>query len=146
MPPDRLRQRTRSSPAARIIRGEGILRGEPADAFGEVAVGVGIAGNEVAQRRQHAEGVGLVKPIQHRQDTRLNSRQRKRPPGFSTRRASASAASMWVTLRMPKAMVIGVDRGIGDRQALGVAAHPGEAGEQAAVDDRDRVRPRASPG
>ena len=36
---------------------------------------------------------------------RLNSRQRKRPPGFSTRRASASTAGLSVQLRRPKAMV-----------------------------------------
>mmetsp|Transcript_86777 Transcript_86777/g.173218 ORF Transcript_86777/g.173218 Transcript_86777/m.173218 type:complete len:233 (-) Transcript_86777:373-1071(-) len=34
-----------------------------------------------------------------------NSRQRKRPPGRSTRCASRSASSMRVTLRMPKAIV-----------------------------------------
>ena len=33
---------------------------------------------------------------------RENSRHRNRPPGFSTRRASRSAAEMSVTLRMPK--------------------------------------------
>mmetsp|Transcript_15204 Transcript_15204/g.57375 ORF Transcript_15204/g.57375 Transcript_15204/m.57375 type:complete len:312 (+) Transcript_15204:1704-2639(+) len=37
--------------------------------------------------------------------TRLNSKHMKRPPGRSTRNASASALSTWVTLRMPKAMV-----------------------------------------
>ena len=37
--------------------------------------------------------------------TRENSRQRKRPPGRSTRRASARARSIRVTLRRPKAMV-----------------------------------------
>ena len=35
---------------------------------------------------------------------RENSRQRNRPPGFSTRRASARARGMSVTLRRPKAM------------------------------------------
>ena len=33
---------------------------------------------------------------------RENSRHRKRPPGFSTRRASRSAAETSVTLRIPK--------------------------------------------
>ena len=34
-----------------------------------------------------------------------NSRQRKRPPGLSTRLTSASARSIRVTLRMPNAIV-----------------------------------------
>ena len=37
--------------------------------------------------------------------TWLNSRQRKCPPGFSTRAASRSAAGISVTLRMPNAIV-----------------------------------------
>lgn len=37
--------------------------------------------------------------------TRENSRHRNRPPFFRTRWASDRARSMWVTFRMPNAMV-----------------------------------------
>ena len=85
--------------------GESVGPREAANRFHQIAIGLRVAGDDPAERRDHVEGVEIVEPSSPGTSTAENSRQRKRPPIRSTRCASASAASMRGTLRMPKAMV-----------------------------------------
>ncbi len=64
----------------------------------------------------------------------MNSRHRKRPPGFNTRRASASAASIRVTFRKSETNSVEVDAAVGDRQPLGIGAHPLDACEDPLIE------------
>jgi hypothetical protein len=55
-----------------------------------------------------------------------NSSTSSRPPGLSTRRISAMAASLWVMLRRPKATLTTVEMIVGEGQLLGVALGDGK--------------------
>ena len=92
---------------ARSCRAKVACGGEAADALDQIAIGRRVAGDHLGRASgSDAEGIAIVEPARAAAAaTRRNSRQRKRPPGLSTRRASASARSIWVTLRMPKAIV-----------------------------------------
>ena len=77
---------TRAKPAFRIIAGEFLGRGKLADQFHEIAIGLGVAGDHAADLRDRAKGIEFIQLVEPRHvDVDENSRQRKRPPGFSTR-------------------------------------------------------------
>ncbi len=87
MPPDRFctaRGRGRPRAASR----PGSPGPGTCDAFGQVAVAVGVARDQPAEAGQHLERPGSYGGASTATCRRENSRQKKRPPGLSTRRAS----------------------------------------------------------
>ena len=77
-----------------------------ANRFHQIAIGLGVAGDRAPERRDHVERVEIVEPVEpgHIDRRKTPGREIVRRP-CSTRCASASAASMRGTLRMPNAMV-----------------------------------------
>ena len=64
MPPERLRCFTWVKPAFSIILRERGLRRKAPDAFGEIAIGRAVARHQLAEPRQHGEGIEIVEIVQ----------------------------------------------------------------------------------
>ena len=134
MPPERLRRATREKPASRHHLGQRLLVGEHADAFGEVAVAFGIAGDRPAERGQGTcERPGIVERARGRRSGRGRIRGRR-----SGRPASARGAPR--PARRPcRCSCAGRRRSATrSRQAIG----SGRRSASAARKDRSAAKPR----
>ena len=80
--------------------------GKAPDRFDEIAIGLGVARNRAAERRNDVEGIEIVERIEARARRRSKIRDRRTGPRAAARdRTRASATSIRGTLRMPNAMV-----------------------------------------
>ena len=106
MPPVRLRQVTRSKPGVADHAGECFLRREAADALDEIVVGLGRAGRERAEARNHLEGMEVVEPVEQRHLALREFEAEEVAADLQDAEGlRSSALSICVTLRMPKAIV-----------------------------------------
>ena len=64
MPPERLRYWTRAEAGRFDHRLELFLAGKGADAFDQIAIGLAIAGDDLADRRDGGKGIGIIDACQ----------------------------------------------------------------------------------
>ena len=110
------------------------LRREAADALVQIAIGLGVPGDERPKNGSAALGIGVVEAAERRRRH------------LAELQAVEAAARLQHAMRLAQRLVdvgdvaqaegdrVGVERAVGERQGLGIARRPGEARQQPAID------------
>jgi len=138
--------------------GEAGLIGKPADAFHQVLIGLAVAGDPLADLRDHLERIGVIGGAQRLGHGPREFQAQEPPAGFQHAPGLAQGGGDVGHVADAEGDHIGVGAGVGQRQRLSVADAPGDFRRPAAlaaggdhlgvvVDDEDpRVVPHSIRG
>src|SRR5262249_17084124 len=125
--------------------GKLLLHRESADALDQILIGLAVAGHYLAERRTDAEGIEVIEPRQRRQRDMTELQAQEAAARLQHAPRLGQGARDAGDVAQAEGDRVGIERPVRERQRLGAATDPLQAGDDAPVDGAGAANLEHSP-